>query len=790
MSKSLPHERIAVIVSDSGLLLRPYTAGPHRTASYVRVPWGKGPRVEELQANSEAESAHWESSTVIYGIVGILDLFNSSYLLVITARSDIGCVLDDSRPVYGVKAVSAIPLVRHRAERALADIAARDAPARSGLGSGQHSKSYAIPEDDNEQPLASSEQARPSSPVSSEESTPISSELTLVTAQAQTTNPNRSSLWARLSRQYQLLPQLNNGLIAKGVGPLDLLSENTDGEPELASSTIPSGSTEEQHAELENRVIRGCIREYTKGCMFFAYHFDLTRSLQRKYEQHVKAHARDILLGQLDALSPSHPINNPESDVDVMEEPSQALPLWRRVDRQFWWNESITRPFIDAGLDSYILPIVQGNDSQNPGRFVQIRGSGWEYPGSLLHICLKPPPVLVAERTAEQNIDVMKRHFQGTSSVYGPHTIVNLAEQRGKESTLCNAYKTYVNQLGNKDISYCEYDFHHETKGMKYERLADLVDQLERTFESQGYFWVSNGILLSKQKGIFRVNCIDCLDRTNVVQSTFARYVLGMQLGASGLTVPIPARRSEFDVVFNDVFSPEPLNAKLSDKFEEKVLLLSARALYIVSFDYTLEKVKLYFRVPLGMIVRITKGAYIISPLEEASRDPIQNAGFTVSWLNTDQVNSRIAGLQCTDPAKPSPSVLTGPRTQLNILTNKLLNPLKSEAVQISSHHQYISGDVVFAAFKVLPIDPARAHSDSAVVYGEPTDDLAGAKTCKEVVDMMVSTIERACHKVGSGLQHDFVVEENVVSVAEAQKVTSVYAKMEYGVKRLLWLGG
>jgi hypothetical protein len=26
-------------------------------------------------------------------------------------------------------------------------------------------------------------------------------------------------------------------------------------------------------------------------------------------------------------------------------------------------------------------------------------------------------------------------------------------------------------------------------------------------------------------------------------------------------------------------------------------------------------------------------------------------------------------------------------------------------------------------------------------------------------------------------------------SLADAQKVTSVYAKMEYGVKRLLWLG-
>lgn len=82
---------------------------------------------------------------------------------------------------------------------------------------------------------------------------------------------------------------------------------------------------------------------------------------------------------------------------------------------------------------------------------------------------LRPTPVLEPERTPEQNLDAMKRHFQTMVSAYGPHvsewvhyrclplehilqTIVNLAEQRGKESTLCNAYKAYVDQLGDKDI--------------------------------------------------------------------------------------------------------------------------------------------------------------------------------------------------------------------------------------------------------------------------------------------------------------------------------------------------
>lgn len=58
-------------------------------------------------------------------------------------------------------------------------------------------------------------------------------------------------------------------------------------------------------------------------------------------------------------------------------------------------------------------------------------------------------------------------------------------EHHGKEAPLSHAYKDYVTELSAKDIKYdlpyirpthlhlmmcryCEYDFHAETKGMKY----------------------------------------------------------------------------------------------------------------------------------------------------------------------------------------------------------------------------------------------------------------------------------------------------------------------------------
>jgi hypothetical protein len=45
------------------------------------------------------------------------------------------------------------------------------------------------------------------------------------------------------------------------------------------------------------------------------------------------------------------------------------------------------------------------------------------------------------------------------------------------------------------------------------------------------YFAVkSTGELQCQQTGVFRTNCIDCLDRTNVVQNLFAKRILEKQL--------------------------------------------------------------------------------------------------------------------------------------------------------------------------------------------------------------------------------------------------------------------
>lgn len=85
------------------------------------------------------------------------------------------------------------------------------------------------------------------------------------------------------------------------------------------------------------------------------------------------------------------------------------------------------------------------------------------------------------------------------------------------------------------------FDFHGECKKMKWENLSRLVNQVTNELESYGRFQVDiaagfdnwthlqqpeSFFINSKQTGVFRTNCMDCLDRTNVVQSVLSRNVL------------------------------------------------------------------------------------------------------------------------------------------------------------------------------------------------------------------------------------------------------------------------
>jgi hypothetical protein len=58
------------------------------------------------------------------------------------------------------------------------------------------------------------------------------------------------------------------------------------------------------------------------------------------------------------------------------------------------------------------------------------------------------------------------------------------------------------------------------------------------------FLWISGQAMLSQQKGVYRVNCIDCLDRTNVVQASNTIHLPGLY-GLTSYAVGVRSVRSK-----------------------------------------------------------------------------------------------------------------------------------------------------------------------------------------------------------------------------------------------------
>ncbi|KAG5461772.1 MAG: SacI homology domain-containing protein, partial [Olpidium bornovanus] len=156
-----------------------------------------------------------------------------------------------------------------------------------------------------------------------------------------------------------------------------------------------------------------------------------------------------------------------------------------------------------------------------------------------------------------------------TLHIYGPQTLVNLVNKKGYEKTVGDLFTRVMTEhyppekKADHNVTYVHWDFHTECSKMRWDRISLLLEVLDDNFKSQG--WVSTSVyavasgpeagvseyyyeiggvggqapvVRSRQNGTTRSNCMDCLDRTNVVQSMIARHVLAKQLREIGVFSP------------------------------------------------------------------------------------------------------------------------------------------------------------------------------------------------------------------------------------------------------------
>ena len=196
--------------------------------------------------------------------------------------------------------------------------------------------------------------------------------------------------------------------------------------------------------------------------------------------------------------------------------------------------------------------------------YVQTRGSVPAYWAEINDLKYKPRLRVFSQKDATI---AARLHFDQQIKFYGDQYCVNLVNQKGHELPVKRAFEDVVSKLNDREVHYVYFDFHHECRGMRWDRVQILLDQLDTALVKQGYCHTdSSNTIINKQTSVVRTNCMDCLDRTNVVQSALARYMLTRQFRDLGILTQseTTAQFESFESIFRNVWADNANTVSIS----------------------------------------------------------------------------------------------------------------------------------------------------------------------------------------------------------------------------------
>lgn len=185
--------------------------------------------------------------------------------------------------------------------------------------------------------------------------------------------------------------------------------------------------------------------------------------------------------------------------------------------------------------------------------YAQIRGSVpvfWEQAAGLIPGQQK----ITITRSAEGTQPAFDKHFGELEQNYGAVHVINLlSETKPGEAELTNLYRYGVrhsalnrpeekNSRDHQLLRETEFDFHAETKGPNGYEAASLIRRLIQESANGFAYYLSEDVedtsddprikphrrtvVMLTQEGVFRTNCLDCLDRTNLIQTILSQMAI------------------------------------------------------------------------------------------------------------------------------------------------------------------------------------------------------------------------------------------------------------------------
>ncbi|KAH6853720.1 SacI homology domain-containing protein [Chaetomium sp. MPI-CAGE-AT-0009] len=196
--------------------------------------------------------------------------------------------------------------------------------------------------------------------------------------------------------------------------------------------------------------------------------------------------------------------------------------------------------------------------------YAQVRGSVpvfWEQAAGLIPNQQK----ITITRSADGTQPAFDKHFADLEQAYGAVHVVNLlSATKPGEYELTTLYRLGVQNCplsrleGSQSRDHAllretEYDFHAETKGPQgYVAANEIRRYIEHSADGFAYYLAQESddmgqsndsvdghkkrrsIVVLQQEGVFRTNCLDCLDRTNLIQTIISQMAVESFLGHRG----------------------------------------------------------------------------------------------------------------------------------------------------------------------------------------------------------------------------------------------------------------
>lgn len=188
--------------------------------------------------------------------------------------------------------------------------------------------------------------------------------------------------------------------------------------------------------------------------------------------------------------------------------------------------------------------------------YIQTRGSVplfWEQPG----VQVGSHKVKLS-RGPEASFSAFDRHMRMIKERYGKQVIVNLLGtsligSKEGEAVLSQEFQRQHKESDHNDVTHVVFDYHQECRGGNQTNLAKLKAKLDPFLMEFSFFHSSDNNVFSLQCGTLRTNCLDCLDRTNCVQTFLGLELLARQLQAMQL-VDKKQTISRFEEVFRQMW--------------------------------------------------------------------------------------------------------------------------------------------------------------------------------------------------------------------------------------------